>query len=147
MTLEDFRKTHQRYQREKPKLFLLVEPDSVATSEQLGEVEREIEVKLPSKYRAFLSEFGGGTFGFTNVFSVDPGGDYYLPNRREEASSYLPKGLLPFSDDFAGGLYVFKVEDGEAQKSIYYWNSDGGLVATEFADILDFIARHAYEPA
>jgi hypothetical protein len=147
MILNDFRKAHQRYQIEKPKLFLLAEPDPPATAEQLSSVEREIGVKLPSEYRGFLSEFGGGTFGFTNIFSLNPDSEYYLPSRREEASSYLPSDLLPFSDDFSGGLYVFKVKDREAQKSVYYWNSDGGLVETKFADVFEFVARYAYEPA
>jgi SMI1-KNR4 cell-wall len=147
MTLDDFRKTHQRYQKEKPKLFLLAEPDPCATVEQLNGAERQIAIELPPSYRSFLMEFGGGVFGFTNVFSADPTSDYYLPVRKQEASAYLPTNLLPFSDDSAGGLYVLKVANGRAMEPVSYWNSDGGLVATAFANILDFVARYAYEPA
>ncbi len=104
-------------------------------------------MKLSKSYRSFLAEFGGGMFGFTNVFSVNPASEYYLPARKEEASIYLPNNLLPFSDDSAGGLYVLKVMDGSAEESVCYWNNDGGLVSTAFANIFDFVARYAYESA
>lgn len=147
MTLEYFRELHLNYKKEKPKLFLLVEPDPPATDEQISIVERELRLKLSSSYRAFLREFGGGVFGFTNVFSVNPKGEYYLPRQKEEASSYLSKDLLPFSDDFAGGLYVFKIDEDNVLEPVYYWNSDGGLVETVFTDVFEFVARYAYEPA
>lgn len=147
MTIKELHKIHQRYQSEKPKLFLLVKPDPPATEEQINTVESEIGVLLPSDYRAFLADFGGGMFGFTNVFSGYKDSDFFLPCRNKEASKYLPGDLLAFSDDQVGGFYVFKVLNGKAQESIYYWNSDGGLVNTDFADLFEFVARYAYEPA
>jgi hypothetical protein len=63
------------------------------------------------------------------------------------AASYLPNALLPFSDDFAGGLYVFRLDDGESQESVHYWNIEDGLVNTGIANIFEFVARYAYEPA
>ena len=81
------------------------------------------------------------------VFSASPTSEWYLPTRQRRASAYLPPGRLAFSDDFAGGYYVFRVVDGQAQERVWYWNDDGGETPTEFADVLEFIARYAYEPA
>ncbi|WP_338081271.1 SMI1/KNR4 family protein [Allochromatium vinosum] len=89
----------------------------------------------------------GGGFGFSNVFSADPDGEFYLPEKNKEAAKYLPSGLLAFSDDFAGGYYVLSVTDGRAEDPVLYWNSDGGLIETEFDDVLEFVVRYAYEPA
>ena len=119
MTLEEFRQIHKRYQREKPKLFLLATPDRTATEAQLEEIEGELGVKLPAQLREFSTDFGGGTFGFANVFSADPGGEFYLPEKQKEAAEYLPPGLLAFSDDFAGGYYVLRVTDGRAAPRCY----------------------------
>lgn len=147
MTLNEFKQIHDRYKKEKPKLFLLVSPDQEATAHQLERVEAELQVRLPGRLREFLTEFGGGNFGFANIFSADPDGEYYLPARNVDAAEYLPPDLLAFSDDFAGGHYVFKVIDGQAGESVLYWNTDGGLAETEFDDVLEFVARYAYEPA
>jgi hypothetical protein len=147
MTLEEFRQIHNRYRQEKPKLFLLASPDRRATEAQLQKVESELGVKLSAQLREFLTDFGGGTFGFANVFSVDSDGEFYLPEKNKEAAEYLPPGLLAFSDDFAGGYYVLRVTDGRADAPVFYWNSDGGLVETEFDDVFQFVARYAYEPA
>jgi hypothetical protein len=80
----------------------------------------------PSSYRAFLREFGGGEFGFIVTFSADPHSEWHLPNKQKETSKYLPEGFLAFSDDFAGGTYVFNAILMEArlrQSSKILWNS------------------------
>lgn len=145
MDIDEFRDLHRRYAQAKPKLFALVTPDDPATVGQLEAVEREIGITLPSCLRDFLAEFGGGTFGLINIFSASPESEFYLPEKCAEAADYLPPGLLPFSDDYAGGLYVFKVHAGHADDRVFYWNADGGLVATQFENLLQFIARYAYE--
>jgi hypothetical protein len=35
-------------------------------------VEREMAVTLPDKYKAFMMRFGGGTFGFVELFPLAP---------------------------------------------------------------------------
>src|SRR5262252_4621781 len=104
MNIEDLKQIDKRYRIEKPRLFEIDDPDSKASDEQLEDVERSLGVRLPPSYRAFLREFGGGTYGFIVI-------------------------------------------DGEAQEAVFYWNTDGGESSTKFEDILEFIARYAYEPA
>jgi hypothetical protein len=147
MIIEDLKQIDRRYRQEKPGLFEATTPDRPASEQELEDVERSIGVRLPSSYRAFLREFGGGEFGFIVIFSADPDSEWYLPNKQRKASRYLPEGFLAFSDDFAGGNYVFKVVEGEAQEAIFYWNTDGGEAPTEFKDTVEFVARYAYEPA
>lgn len=147
MTLEELRKLDSRYRQEKPNLFRLSTSDRPASEEQLVALERAVGVRLPQAYRSFLREFGGGSFGLATIFSADPGSEWYLPQRQVEASRYLPEGVLAFSDDFAGGNYVLKVLNGQAQEAVFYWNQDGGESPTEFKDVIEFVARYAYEPA
>ena len=127
-----------------PKLFRLNSPDHCASEEEISEVERMLSVTLPCSYREFLKEFGGGDFGSEVVFSADPNSEWYLPAKCLEAEAYLPEGFLAFSDDFAGGHYVLKVEGGRAQEPIFYWNQDGGLSVTKYTNILEYLANNAY---
>jgi hypothetical protein len=147
MTLEELQATDSRYRKEKPKLFELAESDPPATPTQLDGIEEKIGVRLPTSFRAFLTVFGGGNVGLTVVFSAFARGDWYLPDRQREAAKFLPPGLVAFSDDFAGGYYVFRISERAAEESPWYWNQDGGLVPTRFANICEFVARYAYEPA
>jgi hypothetical protein len=147
MTIDEFRGIDADYRKKRPGLFQLSTSDPPASEDQIAMVETELGLELADKYRIFLQEFGGGEYGLTTVFSANPDSEWYLPNRQAEASSYLPEGLLPFSDDFAGGLYVLKTGEGKAEDPVFYWNQDGGLVPTDFRDVLEFVARHAYEPA
>jgi hypothetical protein len=147
MTVEELQRLDARYRQQKANLFRLATPDQAATEAQLAEVEHAVGVRLPQSYRAFLREFGGGDYGLETFFSADPNSEWYLPVKQGEASRCLPEGLLAFSDDGAGGYYVFKVLNGQAQEAVFYWNQDGGESPTEFQDVIEFVARYAYEPA
>ena len=147
MTLEELQAIDSRCRYEKPKLLELSRSDPPAALDELDVVEESIGTKLPKSYRDFLAAFGGGTVGLAVIFSAYADGDWYLPDRQRAAEQFLPTGLLAFSDDFAGGYYVFKVADEIADERPWYWNQDGGLVQTEFANVYEFVARYAYEPA
>lgn len=147
MTLDEFRAVDREARRAKPKLFSLAPPDTPASEQALDNLERAIGVALPISYRAFLKEFGGGDFGLTTVFSADPNSEWYLEKKYNHFRKGLAEHVLPFSDDFAGGLYVLKIVHGLALEPVYYWNTDGGLVSTEFSNMFEFVARYAFEPA
>ncbi len=147
MNLDEFKVILHEAHLAKPKLFLMALPDSTASEEALKRLEVAIGVRLPKSYRSFLREFGGGNFGFTSVFSADQNSDLYLGAKFEEVRGYLPVDLLAFSDDFAGGLYVFEVVAGQALERVFYWNQDGGLVRTQYANALEFVARNAFGAA
>lgn len=144
MTFVQFQEIDAQRRSENPKLFLRSVSDPPASEDQLAAVELKTGTRLPEKYRLFLSRFGGGRFGYTNVFSANQSSDWYLPTRASDASRYLPQELLPVSDDFAGGLYVFKIDNGIAGEEIFYWNDDGGLTSTAFHDVFEFLASCAY---
>lgn len=147
MTISEFRRLDTTYRVEKPGLFCLCKPDNVASIEQIRKVEHSIGAFLPNGYCEFLHEFEGGCFGLLTVFSADPTGKWYLPTKFREASEFLPKGLIPISDDFSGGYYALQLSNGSASDQVHYWNVDGGTTGAGFDTVLDFIARYAYEPA
>jgi hypothetical protein len=147
MDITQFRQLFDRKVVEKPKLFELISPDTPANERQLSDAEYKLGVKLPSSYRSFLIEFGGGSFGLTNVFSVDPESDYFLVSRNSQAHGLLPNHLIAFSDDFSGGWYAFATLDGTAGDSVFYWNVDGGLQETRFMNVFEYVAHFAFDSA
>jgi hypothetical protein len=147
MNIEAFREIDREFRTSRPKLFSASPSDPPAEGSELDAVESEVRARLPKSYREFLSEFGGGDFGFVAVFSSTPESEWYLPVQAARAQQFLPQNLLPFSDDFAGGYFVFRIVDGRCEEKVLYWNTDGGLIETQYKDALDYIAACAYEPA
>lgn len=145
MGLTEFRQLFDQKVVEKPKLFELITPDRPATEGQISDAEHRLGIKLPSSYLSFLKEFGGGSFGLTNVFSADPESEYFLVSRNSQAHGLLPEHLVAFSDDYSGGWYAFATSDGVAGDSIFYWNVDGGLQKTRFANVFEYVARFAFD--
>ena len=147
MTLAEFRALHQRKLVERPKLFEVLLSDTPATDQQIEILEKRIGAKLPDDFKSFLKELGGGYFGLVNIFSANEGGEFYLPDRREDSSRLIPKEYIAISDDYSGGWYVLKINNDALKDPVWYWSPDGGLVKTEYANIFEFLADCAYDPA
>jgi SMI1-KNR4 cell-wall len=122
-------------------------PDAPSSEGQIEAIERDLKFKLPDSYRGFLKEFGGGAFGLTNVFNANSDAYYYIVEQNISAKLILPNDYIAISDDHCGGWYVLQVADGVAGETIYYWNNDGGLKATGYANVLELVAKNAYDAA
>ena len=141
MLFAEFRVLHANEVAARPKAYALVPSDPAATPEMLKAAQAALGVKFPESYVAFLSEYGGGIFGFENVFSVEKSSEFFVVNCNKAARQYMPRDLLAFSDDFCGGHFVFSVTDGVAADQVRYWNADGGLSGPLYKNIFDFLAR------
>ena len=51
----------------KPGLFAL-ESDAKVDIERIADVEKYYDIILPDSYKNFVSQYGGGYFGFSSVF-------------------------------------------------------------------------------
>jgi hypothetical protein len=148
MTMDGFREIFTKKRFEKPKILALSTPDALATTEQIAKVENILNISLPILYRQFLMEFGGGSFGLITVFSASEKSEYYLPFKMSEIRRVVGNNLLIFSDDYAGGYYGFHLHEGRAAERVMYWDHETQeCVDTDFADILEFVARYAFDSA
>ena len=142
MLFDEFRALVAGTKLKQPRWFAL-ESDRRATDTELQQAERHIGAALPEQYRRFVSEYGGGFFGFAKVFSVQPDSDFNLVaiNRRE---GLVGSGFVAVSDNGAGDLYAFKVADGSCGASIWFHDHEANeWRKTQFADLLDFLAQRA----
>lgn len=144
MELSDFKKLDLLKRLEKKEMFNATPPDDIAEDSDISVLEEKIGVKLSEKYKQFLVNFGGGSYGLVVIFSADKNSEWYLPAQLEKSKSYLPENCLPISDDFSGGFFCQLLENSCALEEIYYWNFDGGFLKTEYPDIFTFVGEAAY---
>ncbi len=98
------------------------ERDASVREADITYVEAELGVTLPTLYRQFVKEYGGGDFAFTNIFSCDKNGEWYIINRNKEANSYLPSNFIAISDDQSGGFYGYIINNNKCEDKVYYWD-------------------------
>lgn len=144
MNIDEFRQLDLVCRLNKPSLFAMSASDNVATDAQIGKVEKILNLSLPISYKEFLKNYGGGNYCLLTIYSADPQSNWYLPLQYAKASHYLPKDILPISDDFCGGHYVYTIANGIASDRLYYWNTDGGTIRTEYITLYDFIVQEGY---
>ncbi|NEN75478.1 hypothetical protein F9B74_03945 [Pelistega sp. NLN82] len=102
-----------------PNLFLFRELEPKATIENIKEIESYLGAELPSIYVAFQKIFGGGSFGFTELFSVVPDSEYYVLGIQRNIN-IINNEFFPIFDDQTGGVYCFKKVDSYFLDEIYY---------------------------
>jgi len=81
MTREQFRQIDKHMREVKQKIFRLSDSDERVSEDKVVDVERLIGIVLPTSYRQFLMDYGGGDFGLVTIFSADAKGKWYLPDR------------------------------------------------------------------
>lgn len=65
-----------------PTLFDL-EHDVIPSVDDILKFEEQNNIQLTEKYKQFLLKYGGGFFGYTNLYSLDRDSDFYLLNYNE----------------------------------------------------------------
>ncbi|MBW8829977.1 MAG: SMI1/KNR4 family protein [Burkholderiales bacterium] len=114
--------------------------ERLAQAGEIESAEKALGLRLHETYRAFLRNFGGGYFGFTNVFSVVPGSEWNVVDRQTKHE--IPRDFLSVSDDETGGLYGFRVNsDRMCAPEIYYLYLSGAEEQLErkFDSLFDFV--------
>ena len=70
MEYDLFRNKVQQVKAKKPILFAL-ETDTPPSIDKIEDFEKIYRMVLPEKYKLFIIEFGGGYFGYANIYSLD----------------------------------------------------------------------------
>lgn len=141
MTMErtDFLSIYHSVHRLHPGWFDLPS-DNRADPTLLADAEDALGAKLPSDFRWFLEEFGGGDFAFAAIYSVDPASDLNICENQPDESP----GAIAFSDDGTGNFYVFLVQWTSCEDRVLLLDHESGrLRETEYSGFLDFAARVA----
>ena len=112
--------------------------DTIPSIEEIYSFEKEYKIQLPEKYIQFLLHYGGGYFGYANIYSLDKNSYFYLANDNKKR---LDK-LLFIADNECGDYYAFCIECGKCEEAVVFYNHDENTICdTEFSDIFEFLIK------
>lgn len=143
MTIRQLKEFIHNNMLKSSEIFLMDPPDPLATDSDIDKVVDAIGFDLPKLYRDFLIEFGGGSFGFVDIYSVYEFGTHYILKILDLERIFIKNGILPVSDDYCGGVYCIKLREIN-DEYIYYSDEEGNLIKTNFYNIYKFVAAHSF---
>ncbi|MET8151795.1 SMI1/KNR4 family protein [Actinoplanes sp. NPDC049668] len=118
--------------------FALIE-GRTATADEITAVELRMGVILPSKYKAFMRNYGGGMFGFVDLLPViaEPGDDDLLAVNDREFSD---RGFVAVAPVGTGDYWGFPVAGGRCHDEVWFRFHDAGEPEVVADDFLEFAA-------
>ena len=121
MDFKVFKEVVKKVQIKTPFLFELGH-DNIPTAEDIIAFQKQHKILFPEKYIQFLSNFGGGYFGYTNIYS--------LPS------------LLFIADNGCGDYYAFRIQNSRCSEEIVFYDHENGTVQnTDFSDVLEYLVK------
>lgn len=121
----------------KPILFGL-ENDKILSAEEIEEFEKITKITLPEKYKEFIMHYGGGYFGYANIYSLDENSDFYLLKHNN-----LPfEKYIKIADNGCGDYYLLCIENGKCLEPLFFNDHEAGsVIQTEYMDIFEYLVK------
>ncbi len=139
MKLADFNTIVRQKKKDNP-FWFEDEHEILAADDSIKNAENQLSVILPDTYKQFVKYYGGGYFAFTNIFSVDENGEWYIVEKNYDARSYLPNNFIAISDDETGGFYGYNVVDGKCNEDVFYWDHDSATIGDKlYKNVFEYI--------
>lgn len=141
MNHQDFEKAVEETKQEQPYLFD-ENREPPATDDHIRTIETELGVKLPEEYVWFLKRYGGGLFGYQDIYSALPTSYSFILNSQPFP---LPsEKFVAISDNGCGDFYGFRVIDGICGAAVMFCDHEDDYVITameeKMENFLNFVA-------
>ncbi|RGE08128.1 SMI1/KNR4 family protein [Clostridiaceae bacterium TF01-6] len=137
MDFETFRKAIKKEKTEKPILFEL-EHDDIPTMKDVIAFHKQYQILLPEKYIQVLLNFGGGYFGYANIYSIDKDSYFFIFNH----NPVKVENLLFIADNGCGDYYALRVDNNKCSDKIVFYEHESNTVQdTDFSDILEYLVK------
>ncbi len=106
----------RKKKNENSKIFGL-KSDCKPTYEDISELEQYYNIVLPSSYKEFLLQYGGGYFAYIVVYSLDNQSCFYIKNN-VTIKFVNDNNFFPVIDFETGDLAGFKIDNGRVCEDI-----------------------------
>lgn len=137
MDFQTFHEVIKRVKAKEPLLFEL-EHDAIPTMENIIDFQKQYRIILPEKYIQFLLSFGGGYFGYANIYSLDKNSYFFISNHNPA----IIKDLLFIADNECGDYYAFRIQGEKCNEEIvFYDHEDNTIKDTNFSDVLEYLVK------
>ena len=140
MTRDEFRVVAEKMRAAHPMWFDLPS-DAPPSQDEIDEIERQLNLTLPSDFVWFLKEYGGGDFAFATIYSADRGSRSHLLRRQEDVQ---PSDFVAVTDNGAGDLFGFRADDGVLGDEVYFFDHETETVSSAADDFLTFVKDRAF---
>jgi len=146
MNRKEFSSIVQDLKKTRPIWFGL-ESDPEGTDSEISEVEKELLIRLPKEYKEFVQDFGGGYFGFTNVFSVNNQSEWYIVELNRQTGLLGSHSLLIISDNQTGDYFGFNVENGVCSSNIMFYDHETNQIEkTDYNNLYEYLLKVGLNP-
>ncbi|MGV9806463.1 SMI1/KNR4 family protein [Micromonospora chersina] len=119
-----------------------------ASAKEIAEAERVLSATLPVQYKAFMMRYGGGQFGFLDLFAIPSIGilqeveDVVSVSRAE-----FPDGsFVAVAPVGTGDYWCFPVIDRRCGDEVWFHYHDVDEPTLEAPGFLEFVARLGIRP-
>ena len=137
MDFKVFKEVVKKVQIKTPFLFELGH-DNIPTAEDIIAFQKQHKILFPEKYIQFLSNFGGGYFGYTNIYSLDRDSHFFVFNHNPS----ILEDLLFIADNGCGDSYAFRIQNSRCSEEIVFYDHENGTVQnTDFSDVLEYLVK------
>lgn len=114
-----------------------------ASDQDLDQVEMELAVHLPSKYREFMKRYGGGQFLFVDLLPAISEGDRLEDLVMVNRDASWRGAFFAVAPVGTGDWWGFSVADGVCKASVDFIYHEDGIIEEGQQDFLDFLAKRA----
>lgn len=137
MDFETFEKIVKEEKAKKPLLFEL-QHDNIPTMKDIIAFQEEYQITLPEKYIQVLLNFGGGYFGYANIYSLDKNSYFFISNHNPARVA----NLFFMADNECGDYYAFRMEDNKCSEEIVFYDHESNTIQnTTFSDVLEYLVE------
>jgi antitoxin YobK len=106
--------------------FVLIEGQT-ATVDEVADVEQQLGVNLPEKDKAFMMRYGGGQFGFVDLFPIVTSSSGYGENPMSVNDRQFPeRTFIAVAPVGTGDHWGFPVVDGRCRDEVWFTFHDAG---------------------
>ena len=99
---------------------------------------KQYQILLPEKYIQVLLNFGGGYFGYANIYSIDKDSYFFIFNH----NPVKVENLLFIADNGCGDYYALRVDNNKCSDKIVFYEHESNTVQdTDFSDILEYLVK------
>lgn len=142
MDFEAFKYLVEKTKNDHPVWFGM-ESDESPDEAAVAEAEGKLGAKLPTDYKNFIFEYGGGYFAFSNVFSLEDSSDWHLVDINYKYDA-IRNGHVLISENGSGDFYGFKVVDGICEPKIYFYDHEVETwQESPYSNLFDYLEKFA----
>ncbi len=118
-----------------------------ASSDALARAEQLLHVRLPDKYRTFMTRYGGGQLKFLDILPVEPFGRLRTGMISVNQAEFPDGSFVAVAPVGTGDWWGFRTTDGASEDAVYFRDHEDGHLEFVANDFLDFVALRGLHPA